>query len=122
MEMRNGTICAQVLIFFTGHFQSHMDKMQPKKHQGKGELALDLQGLHDLRAVPSFWASISPSVQVGKTPGQWQYSHSPENEKGDHALVVCPVGRQRVRREEGVVGGKVAAVAAPKASATEEEY
>lgn len=67
--MRNGTICVQVLIFFTNPFQSHMDKMQAKKHQSKGDLALDLQGLHDLRAVPSFWASISPSVQVGETQG-----------------------------------------------------
>lgn len=42
MEMRNVTIYAPVLIFFTWPFQSHVDKMQPKKYQSKGDSVLDV--------------------------------------------------------------------------------
>jgi len=59
-EMRNVTIYAHVLVFCTWPFQSHVDKMQPKLYQSKRCLVLDLHGLHDVSAVVSLWASISP--------------------------------------------------------------
>ena len=51
--MRNVTIYAHVLIFFTGPSQSHVDKMQPEQNQSEGGLGSDLRGLHDIREVLS---------------------------------------------------------------------
>ena len=69
-EMRNVTIYAHVLVFCTWPFQSHMDKMQPKLYQSKRCLVLDLHGLHDVSAVVSLWASISPQCRcvLGRIP------------------------------------------------------
>ena len=83
-EMRNVTIYAHVLIFFTGPSQSHVDKMQPERNQSEGRLGSDLCGLHDIREVLSplsLWLGA-----CGNPPVRRFCFHSPVATLGKGAL------------------------------------